>query len=96
MLKKSGMMYKRAFDIKFFDTPAVIANGVRDRHNIVHRNGKTEDGTEGSWGLPEILALKAAVLDFAGSIDSQVKALSDIPPTDATAVSATLDDPIEF
>jgi hypothetical protein len=96
MLKKSGMMYKRAFNIKFPEIPAVIASGVRDRHNIVHRNGKTEDGTEGSWGLPEILALKAAVLEFAGGIDSQSKALAEIPTTEASAGSATLDDTIEI
>jgi hypothetical protein len=73
-------MYKRAFNIKFPDTPAAIANGIRDRHNIVHRNGRTEDGAEGAWGLAEILSLKAAVLDFAGNIDAQAKSLSPGAP----------------
>lgn len=76
MLKESGLMYKRAFNIKFPETPIEIANGIRDRHDIVHRNGKTQDGVEGSWGLTEISALKDVVLTFAGDIDDQAKKLS--------------------
>jgi hypothetical protein len=76
MLAESAKMYKRAFNIKFPDTPTAIANGIRDRHNIVHRNGKTHDGVEGLWGLADIQALKTAILDFAGNIDSQAKSLS--------------------
>jgi hypothetical protein len=96
MMKESGMMYKRAFDIKFLELSAVIANGIRDRHNIVHRNGKTEDGAEGSWGLPEILTLKAAVLDFAGNIDGQAKTLSNVPLTEADAGFVPPDEPFEI
>jgi hypothetical protein len=75
MLKESGMMYKRAFNIVFPEIPTTIADGIRDRHNIVHRNGKTEDGSDGLWGLAEILALKVAVLKLASEIDELVKKL---------------------
>jgi hypothetical protein len=76
MMKESSMMYKRAFNLKFPEIPDTIANGIRDRHNIVHRDGKTTDGAVGVWGLPEITALKAAALKFAGAIDTQAKNLS--------------------
>jgi hypothetical protein len=85
MLTESAQMYKRAFNIKFPDTPTAIANGIRDRHNIVHRNGKTHDGVEGSWGLGEIQALKTAILDFAGNIDGQAKSLSSNSPMPSPA-----------
>ncbi len=75
MMEESALMYKRAFDIKFPDVPEVIANGIRDRHDIVHRNGKTKDGVEGSWDLGKILALQEAVTAFAGVIDSEIKKL---------------------
>ncbi len=71
-------MYKRAFGIKFPETPAKIADGIRERHDIVHRNGTTVDGAEGSWGLVDILALKTAVLDFAGSIDAQARSFQAV------------------
>jgi hypothetical protein len=96
MLKESGLMYKRAFNMKFPDTPAAIANGIRDRHNIVHRNGRTEDGAEGAWGLAEILSLKAAVLDFAGNIDAQAKSLSPRPPARSAAAPGAPDAPVEI
>jgi hypothetical protein len=84
MMEESAMMYKRAFNIKFPDLPETIKKGISDRHDIVHRNGKTKDGAEGSWDLVGILALKEAVLTFAGAIDSEVKKLPrasvPIPP----------------
>ena len=96
MLKESGLMYKRAFNIKFPETPATIADGIRDRHNIVHRNGKSLDGADGTWGVAEILALKTAVLDFAGNIDTQAKSLSSSPLVGSPANPDTPDDPVEF
>lgn len=90
MLTESAQMFKRAFNIKFPDTPTAIANGIRDRHNIVHRNGKTHDGVEGSWNLAKIQALKTDILDFAGNIDRQAKSLSPSsavpPPVDASQI----------
>jgi hypothetical protein len=93
MLAESAQMYKRAFNLKFPDTPIAIANGIRDRHNIVHRNGKTHDGVVGSWGLAEIQALKTAILHFAGNIDGQAKSLSSSSPVPSPADE---DEPIEI
>ena len=73
-------MFKRAFDIKFPEIPATIANGIRDRHDTVHRNGKTSDAKDGSWDLTKILALQEAVMTFAGAIDAQVKKLPPPAP----------------
>lgn len=75
-LSDSGKMYKRAFGVKFPEVPEAIKNGIRDRHDIVHRNGKTSDGAEGSWGIAEILALKDAVLGLAGELNDRIQALS--------------------
>lgn len=64
-------------------------------HNIVHRNGKTEDGIEGSWGLPEILALKDAVLAFASAINEQTKKLATKPTGSALDASEIPAEPNE-
>lgn len=78
MMEESAKMYKRAFNIKFPDLPEAIRAGISDRHDIVHRNGKTKDGAEGSWDLARILSLKEAVLTFAGATDSEVKKLPEL------------------
>lgn len=95
-LRESGMMFKRAFNIKFPEISATIANGIRDRHNIVHRNGKADGGTEGSWGVPEILTLKDAVLEFAGAIDDQAKALPANSSGSAPDAPEVPDEPIQI
>jgi hypothetical protein len=74
-LTASAKMYKQALNVKFPDTPKTIDDGIADRHDIVHRNGKTHDRVEGSWGLPEILALKQAVLEFATAVEDELKEL---------------------
>jgi hypothetical protein len=87
MLEESAMMYKRAFDIKCPEISATLKKGIRDRHDIVHRNGKTKDGTKGAWGLPEINALEEAVLEFAGAINEKAKALPARPSGSALDAS---------
>jgi hypothetical protein len=81
-LGESAKMYNRAFGVVFPEAARVIHDGIRDRHDIIHRNGKSKDGVVGSWGVAEILALKEAVLGFATSIEDQMKKLS---ATDLTA-----------
>lgn len=85
----SAKIYKQAFGVKFPEISKIIHNGIRDRHDIVHRNGKSPDGIEGSWGLAEIVALKGAVSVFATEIEEQIKKLPK-PKTDPPDV------PIEF
>lgn len=80
-LEESGKMYKRAFNIKFPDVPETLRHGIRDRHDIVHRNGKTKEGVEGTWGLVEILALSEAVMPFATAIEDEIRKLAFPAPT---------------
>jgi hypothetical protein len=68
-------MYKQAFGVVLPQPSQAIRDGVRQRHDIVHRNGKTVDGTEGSWGLSEIRALKEEVMAFTTEIEDLVKHL---------------------
>jgi hypothetical protein len=68
-------MYKQAFGVALPEPSQAIREGVRQRHDIVHRNGKSLDGTEGSWGLSEIRALKEEVMAFATEIEQLVRHL---------------------
>jgi hypothetical protein len=68
-------MYKQAFGVALPQPSQAIRDGIRQRHDIVHRNGKTLDGTEGSWGLSEIRVLKEEVLVFVTEIEELVKHL---------------------
>jgi hypothetical protein len=43
---------------------------------IVHRNGKTKECVEGTWGLVEILALSEAVMPFATAIEDEIRKLA--------------------
>ena len=79
-LSDSGKMYQRAFGVKFPEVPEEVKNGIRDRHDIVHRNGRTSEGVDGSWGLTEILSLKDAVLGFACELNDRIRGLSDPKP----------------
>jgi hypothetical protein len=79
-LSDSGKMYQRAFGVKFPDVPEAVKNGIRDCHDIVHRNGRTSEGVEGSWRLTEILELKDAVLGFAGELNHRFQGLPDPKP----------------
>jgi hypothetical protein len=58
-----------------------LRQGIRDRHDIVHRNGKSTEGVEGAWGLTEILALKDAVMPFATEIEDEIRKLAFTAPT---------------
>jgi hypothetical protein len=82
MLPQSAVMYKSTFGISFPDVPTTISDGIRDRPDIVHRNGKREDGTDGSWGLSDILALKEAVLNLATEVRDRIKALEQSSDTE--------------
>jgi hypothetical protein len=61
------------------DTHTAIANGIRDRHNIVTVRRTTV--WKDCGGLADIQALKTAILDFAGNIDAQAKSLSSSLPS---------------
>lgn len=58
---------------------AGITKGVSDRHDIVHRNGKSTDGIMGSWDVAQILALKGAVARYATEVEGMLKTLPGPP-----------------
>ncbi|QEE27316.1 hypothetical protein FTW19_04390 [Terriglobus albidus] len=76
-LDESSMMYKRAFGVVFPVTPEGLKTAIRDRHDIVHRNGRTSDGAEGSWNLAKILALKKIVAEYSCELNDLI---AKLPP----------------
>jgi hypothetical protein len=80
-LDDSAHMYKRAFSISFPDISPEIKDGIKDRHDIVHRNGKTSDGVEGAWNFEKIHSLKHAVLLFSTELNDRItRLMSDASP----------------
>ncbi len=68
-------LYSQAFGIKFPPTSETLRNGIRDRHDIVHRNGKSTSGVAGSWDVEQIKILKNDVLEFATEIEGLLRDL---------------------
>jgi hypothetical protein len=85
-MERTGKYYKAALGIQFPPDLHQIQAGVRDRHDIVHRNGKSMTGVSGTWGVAEIMQLKQAVISLASFIQDQI---NKIP---ATASLADVDD----
>ena len=48
-LDKISEMYANTFSVTFPDDLSHLEKSVKDRHDIVHRNGKSVDGTIGCW-----------------------------------------------
>ncbi|RXH58248.1 hypothetical protein GRAN_1558 [Granulicella sibirica] len=82
-LANVAKIYKQAFGLTLPDIPDTIRTGIKLRHDIVHRNGKTPEGQEQTWKKEQIATLKAAVQSFATEIELMLKALpedADAPP----------------
>lgn len=80
-LKIVEALYSQAFGINLPKPSLTMTKGVADRHDIVHRNGKTPDGVMGSWDVAHIIALKDDVEQFAAKVEALLKALPDPPPS---------------
>ena len=85
-MERTGKYYKAALGIQFPPDLHQIQASVRDRHDIIHRNGKSMTGVPGTWGVAEIVQLKQAVISLASFIQDQI---NKIP---ATASLADVDD----
>jgi hypothetical protein len=85
-MERTGKYYKAALGIQFPPDLHQIQAGVRDRHDIVYRNGKSMTGVPGTGGVAEIMQLKQAVISLASFIQDQI---NKIP---ATASLADVDD----
>lgn len=95
-LKLVEDLYSQAFGIKLPKPSATISEGVTDRHDIVHRNGKSVDGVAGSWGVEQIKALKQDVMEYATEIEGMLKALPAPSKTPKALVPEAPDEPIEI
>ncbi len=78
-LKVTEALYSQAFGVNLPKPSASITKGVSDRHDIVHRNGKSTDGIMGSWDVAQIIALKTDVAEYATEIEGMLKALPGPP-----------------
>ena len=78
-LIETAKWYKQAFGVKLPEPTAVIRAAIPQRHDIVHRNGKSLDGLVGSWGVEEIKALHKDVLEYVTEIEGLLKTLPPLP-----------------
>ena len=68
-------MYKDTLSIDFPEDISAISRAIQNRHDIVHRNGKTKTGKELRIEKPNILALIDYIDAFAKDIDIQLEKL---------------------
>jgi len=68
-------IYKNVFDISFLDIGALIKS-VSIRHDLVHRNGKTNDGNYHNITKDEVLCLCLKVSSFVENIENQFQSLA--------------------
>ena len=66
-------MYKDTLSIEFPEDISAISRAIQNRHDIVHRNGKTKTGKELRIEKPNILALIDYIDAFAKDIDIQLE-----------------------
>ena len=69
-LRDAAVMYHLTLKVDFPDDLTVITTAIKDRHDIVHRNGKSLDGVIGKWEPIQITNLTRAVRLFAETIES--------------------------
>ncbi|NYF91514.1 hypothetical protein RBB79_17875 [Tunturiibacter empetritectus] len=66
-------MYKDTLDITFPKNLGALYKAVLQRHDIVHRNGKSKAGEMGLWDNTAILALVAKVRELAAQLEQALK-----------------------
>lgn len=66
-------MYKATLDVTFPSDLDAVHKAIVDRHDIVHRNGKSPDGREGSWGEKDIRELMKAITAVVKELERQLK-----------------------
>jgi hypothetical protein len=79
-LDKVGKMYNDTLSVPFPDDLKLLEKAIKDRHDIVHRNGKSEDGTIGSWDETSIIELVRSVRQLAAHIEIKLPPPDPIPP----------------
>lgn len=73
-------LYRDVLLVKFPDNALPqLKRAVADRHDIVHRNGKTFSGTQRTYRFDEVLELTTLVTDVLLAVDAQIKDALLIP-----------------
>lgn len=72
-LDKVKELYYHTLGIEFPRDLSKIFRAILTRHDIVHRNGKRQDGSAVTIGRQEIHSLSSEVTDFIKKVDEQLK-----------------------
>lgn len=71
-LAKVGEMYKAALEVEFLPTSGGLFRAIDQRHDFVHRNGKTKDGKVRALKKEDVVALVNEVESFVKHINDQL------------------------
>ena len=74
-IERVKRMYKETLGIDFPEDIRAILRAVKDRHDMVHRNGKTKEGGEIIVTKNDILELISSVKAFVQTIDTKLAKL---------------------
>jgi hypothetical protein len=74
-------MYKATLSVEFPADLDSVQRAIVDRHDIVHRSGKSKDGKEGSWGEKEVRELIKSVSQIVTTIEEQVNKPESVTST---------------
>ncbi len=85
-LPKVADIYKDACGIELTDF-GELTKSILIRHDIVHRNGKTKEGSVHSIKQNEVEALCAAAEAFVTKIDEQVQAVLSAYPVNRPSLA---------
>jgi len=70
-------MYESVLGIEFPEDLVDLQRSIMTRHDIVHRNGKTKDGTPINLSIDDIEKNTKLISDFVTFIDNQFQSLSN-------------------
>lgn len=71
-LAKVMAMYKATLDVTFPTDMDSVHKAIVERHDIVHRNGKSTGGTDGSWGEKEVLEIMKSISQLVQHVENQI------------------------
>lgn len=73
-IEKTIALYKSVLDVDFpIESMSILQKAISQRHDIVHRNGKTIDGNEIEISNEDVSSLIQVIKDLIGKVDYQVK-----------------------
>lgn len=71
-LDKVGKMYEDTLGVAFPPDLTSLEKAIKERHDIVHRNGKSEDGQMGTWDRDAIISAVKAVRKLADHVENKL------------------------